>query len=164
LERTREQKRQPLVLLIATVAGLGYSPVAPGTVGSAGAAVLLWFLAPQVTFAASPLAIVAVVVSTLAFAAMSVWFADRAEGILGHDASRIVIDEFAGFVVAILFLPKTVLTFVAAFLLFRAMDIIKPFPARRAESLNGGLGVVADDLVAGLYTNLLLRLVVLVRG
>ncbi|MBN2565947.1 MAG: phosphatidylglycerophosphatase A [Candidatus Eisenbacteria bacterium] len=164
MEAARSQIRQPLVRFIATGAGLGYSPFAPGTVGSAGCAVLLWFLAPEVTVAASPLAIFAAVISTLAFAAMSVWFADGAERIYGHDSSRIVIDEFAGFVVAVLLLPKSLLVYAVAFLLFRAMDIVKPFPARGAEALPGGIGIVVDDLVAGVYTNLLIRLMLLARG
>jgi phosphatidylglycerophosphatase A len=164
LEGVDARTRQPLVRIVATGAGLGYAPIAPGTAGSAGCAVLVWLLAPEVTTSGTPLAILAVVISTLAFAAMSVWFADRAESIYGHDSSKIVIDEFAGFVVAVMLLPKSPLVFIAAFLLFRAMDIVKPFPARRAEGLRGGLGIVADDLVAGAYTNLLIRLMLLARG
>jgi phosphatidylglycerophosphatase A len=166
LERDRDvaQRRQPLVRFVATGGGLGFSPVAPGTAGSAGCAILVWFLAPEITVAGTPVAILAAVLSAAAFAAMSVWFADRAEVIYGHDSPRIVIDEFAGFIISILLLPKTALVFVAAFLLFRVMDIVKPFPARRAEALPGGLGIVADDLVAGVYANLLLRLMLLTHG
>jgi phosphatidylglycerophosphatase A len=133
-------------------------------VGTAGCAVLLWLLVPEVTTKSTSLAIFTAVISAIAFAVMSVWFADRAEPVFGRDASKIVIDEFAGFVIAVLLLPKTLLVYAVAFLLFRVMDIVKPFPARRAESLPGGLGVVADDLVAGVYTNILLRLMLLARG
>jgi phosphatidylglycerophosphatase A len=152
------------VRLIATGAGLGYFPLAPGTVGTAGCAVVLWFLAPDITTSSAPLQVLAAVLTAVAFAVMSTWFAGRAESLYGRDASRIVIDECAGFVVAVLLIPKTPLYYAAAFLLFRVMDIVKPFPARRAEALPGGLGVVADDLVAGLYTNILLRLMLLAQG
>ena len=154
----------PIVRLVATGLGSGYAPVAPGTVGSLVCAVLVWFLLPEVTSASGPLAAAAVVVSTVAFVAMSVWAADLAERELGHDSSRIVIDEFAGFLVAVLLLPRSPLIMIVAFLLFRVLDIVKPFPAGRAESLPGGVGVVMDDVVAGIYTNVLIRLMLLVRG
>jgi len=154
----------PLVHFLATGAGSGYAPIAPGTAGSLVCAALVWLYAPEVTPASSPLAVTTVSLSTLAFTALAVWAADLAERNFGHDASRIVIDEFAGFVFAVLLLPKSLLVYVVAFLLFRVMDITKPFPARRAEALPGGLGIVLDDVVAGIYTNLLLRLMLLVRG
>ncbi len=95
---------------------------------------------------------------------MSIWAAERAERVFGHDASRIVIDEFAGMLIAVLFLQKTLIIYAAAFVLFRILDILKPFPAGRAEALPGGLGIVADDLVAGIYANVLLRLMLMVAG
>lgn len=154
----------PLVKFIATGGYLGYGPVAPGTWGSLGCAVLMWFLVPSFVPVLSGLALSAALLSMVAFVAMAVWSADLAERSFGHDASRIVIDEFAGFAVAVAFLPKSLMLYVVAFVLFRALDIVKPFPARRAESLRGGLGIVMDDVVAGLYTNLLLRLMLFVRG
>ncbi|MBD3367417.1 MAG: phosphatidylglycerophosphatase A [Candidatus Eisenbacteria bacterium] len=150
--------------LVATGLGSGYSPVAPGTAGSFLCAVLAWFLVPETTAADPMLNIAAHAVSLAAFAALAVWASDRAQAVYGHDASRIVVDEFAGYLVAIFLLPKTLLVAVAAFLLFRVLDVVKPFPARRAESLPGGLGIVTDDLVAGVYANLLVRLMLLVRG
>ena len=150
--------------LIATGLGSGFSPVAPGTAGSLACAVLAWFLIPETLPGDLWLRIAVHALSLGAFAAMAVWASDRAQHVYGHDGSRIVIDEFAGFLIAIYLLPKTVLVFVAAFLLFRALDIIKPFPGRRAESLPGGLGIVTDDLIAGFYANLLVRLMLLVRG
>lgn len=153
----------PLVRFIATGAYLGYGPIAPGTWGSLGCAVLLWFFAPEPHSLTGGLALAALL-SILAFIALAVWTSDRAERSFGHDSSRIVIDEFAGFVLAVAFLPKSLLLYVVAFVLFRAFDIVKPFPARRLESLPGGVGIVMDDVVAGLYTNLLLRLMLFVRG
>jgi phosphatidylglycerophosphatase A len=102
--------------------------------------------------------------STLAFAALAIWAAGLAERQFGHDSSKIVIDEYAGFVISVLLLPKSLLLFAVAFVLFRALDIVKPFPARQAEALPGGVGIVTDDLVAGIYTNVLLRVMLLVQG
>ncbi len=157
-------KLNPLVRFLATGAYLGYAPLAPGTVGSLGCAVLVWFLVPEVTHASSPLAQVVAILSTLAFVALAVWAAALAERSLGHDASRIVIDEYAGFIISVLLLPKSLFVFGVAFVLFRALDIVKPFPARRAETLPGGIGVVLDDVVAGIYANMLLRVMLLVQG
>ena len=154
----------PLVGFLATGALLGYAPLAPGTVGSLGCAVLMWFFVPEVVPASGPLAVSTMLLSTLAFIALAVWTAELAERRFGHDASRIVIDEYAGFVVSVLLLPKSLLVYAVAFLLFRALDIVKPFPARRCEALPGGTGIVLDDVVAGIYANLLLRLMLLVQG
>ena len=153
-----------MVRFLATGAYLGYAPIAPGTVGTLGCAVLLWFVVPEVTAASSHLALVMMLMSTLAFVALAIWSADLAERQFGHDASRIVIDEYAGFVFSILLLPKSLLVFAVAFLIFRALDIVKPFPARQAEALPGGTGIVMDDVVAGIYTNILLRVMLLVQG
>ena len=157
-------KLHPVVRFLATGAYLGYAPVAPGTVGSLGCAVLIWFFVPEVTAATSHLGLWVMLLSTLAFAALAIWAADLAERQFGHDSSRIVIDEYAGFVVSVLLLPKSLLLFAVAFVLFRALDIVKPFPARQAEALPGGVGIVTDDLVAGIYTNILLRVMLLVQG
>lgn len=125
---------------------------------------LIWFFVPEVTAATSHLGLWVMLLSTLAFAALAIWAADLAERQFGHDSSRIVIDEYAGFVVSVLLLPKSLLLFAVAFVLFRALDIVKPFPARQAEALPGGVGIVTDDLVAGIYTNILLRVMLLVQG
>lgn len=151
----------PVSLFIATGAFSGYAPVAPGTVASFICAILAWFLLPHPS---SPLSTAAMLVSLAAFIALAIWTADCAERVLGPDASAIVIDEFAGYLIAVAFLPKSVFVYVAAFLLFRLIDIIKPFPARRAESLRGGVGVVLDDVVAGVYANVLIHLMLLVKG
>lgn len=76
----------------------------------------------------------------------------------GHDPSQAVFDEFVGQWTALLLLPKTLPFLIAAFLIFRALDIWKPFPARDSQKLPGGLGIVIDDLIVGVYTCLLLHL------
>ena len=158
----RARELNPLVRFIATGAFSGYAPVAPGTVASLICIVAAWFLLPHT--APSALPVTAMLVSLVAFIALAIWAAGRAEETLGEDASPIVIDEFAGCLVAVAFLPKSVFLYAAAFLLFRLIDIVKPFPAGRAESLGGGLGIVLDDVVAGVYANALIRIMLLVRG
>ncbi len=137
-------------LVVATGLGSGYSPVAPGTAGSLLGLLLFWPLAgrpPAQVFAATA---ILVVVGTLA--------AHHAARALGEkDPGLVVVDEVAGQWVSLLLLPFTLGTALAAFFLFRAMDVLKPWPARDFERLPGGLGIVADDLMAGLYANLLLR-------
>jgi phosphatidylglycerophosphatase A len=144
-----------LALALATVGGVGRAPVAPGTFGSLVAAPFLPALAAL--RARSGAGYVALVLGIMAVA---VWSAGRAEHMLeGRDHSHIVIDEVAGMVLAGLFLPDTWLAVAVAFLLFRIFDIVKPFPANLIDGrIEGGLGVVGDDLVAGAYAGLLTRL------
>ena len=135
-----------LVLFVATGAGSGYSPIAPGTVGS-GVGLLL-YLPLAGLGGATYVAVVG------GIAVLGVWAAGRAERLFGqHDDRRITIDEVAGMLLSLAFLPCRLDVMVVAFLLFRVFDITKPPPARAAESLPGGLGVMTDDLVAGLYAN-----------
>jgi phosphatidylglycerophosphatase A len=137
--------------MVATVAGVGRIPVASGTFGSL---VAVPFLPALATLRAeSPMTVVLLVVVLVALA---VWSAGRAEEILGgHDHSRIVIDEVAGQVIAGLFMPPSWLAAGIAFVLFRIFDIVKPFPAGLIDGkVEGGLGVVGDDLIAGLYAGL----------
>jgi len=153
-----------ITAFIATGGFSGYAPAAPGTAGAFVCAVLAWFILPEVTLASGAGPVWVALLSMAAFVSLAVWSAGAAEPVYGKDASRIVIDEFAGFILAIAFLPKTLLVYVAAFLLFRVLDIVKPFPARRLESVPGGLGIVLDDVVAGVYANVLIRIMLLVRG
>ena len=86
-----------------------------------------------------------------------IWASHRVETVLGRkDPGVIVIDEVAGMMVAVLLVPRTPGVLLCAFLLFRLFDIWKPFPAREAQVLRGGLGVVADDLIAGVYALVLI--------
>lgn len=95
----------------------------------------------------------------IAFIAAAGWLCQRGEEIFRQrDCPKIVIDEFAGFMLANFASPAGLRPILFAFLLFRFFDIIKPFPAARAEKLPGGFGVIADDLIAGLYTFVILRL------
>ncbi len=140
------------ILALATGAGSGYFPVASGTFGSL-VGLALWV--PLMGL--SPLAYAA---ALAAVTAVGIWAAGRAEQLFGgHDDGRITIDEVAGMLLSLAWLPARPEVAGVGFLLFRLFDIWKPFPARAAERLPGGLGVMADDLVAGAYANLCGQLV-----
>jgi len=94
-----------------------------------------------------------------AFIAVATWLCNKGEEIFqAKDCSKIVIDEIAGFMVANFASPAGLKPAVLAFLLFRFFDIIKPYPARRAERISGGIGVILDDLIAGVYAFAIVRL------
>jgi phosphatidylglycerophosphatase A len=139
-----------LGLAVATVGGVGYAPLAPGTFGSA-AGLLVWWLLP-----ASPLvqgiAIVAIFV-------VGSWSGSVAERHFGRtDPGQVVIDEVMGMLITLFLNPVGWIGALAGFLLFRVFDVIKPYPANRLEQLHGGIGVMADDGMAAIYANLVLRL------
>ena len=138
-----------IVRQAATLSFIGFSPVAPGTMGALAAALAVFFLKP------SPLLLAA---STAAVILVGTWAAGVAEERLGRDSSHIIIDEAAGYLVSVLFLPLRTGYLVAAFVLFRVLDITKPPPIRRLEGLPGGVGVMADDLAAGAVANIILHL------
>jgi len=142
-----------VALTVATVGGVGYSPVAPGTAGSLVAVAILWL----VPFSRPGLIAYFIVVTLI-----GVWAAHRAEMLLGgKDPGAIVIDEVAGMALSVLALPLTPAVLAVAFVLFRVFDVVKPPPARGSQSLPGGVGVMVDDLIAGLYT---LAVVGVLRG
>ena len=135
-------------LLVATVFGAGYSPIAPGTAGSAVTVAILWLV---------PFSRVGLVAFFVVVTLVGTWAAHVAEAALGDkDPGAIVIDEVAGMTLSVLLLPLTLSVLAAAFVLFRIFDVVKPFPAGRAQALPGGFGVMVDDLIAGLYALVLL--------
>lgn len=138
-----------LVKLLASGLGTGYAPVAPGTVGSVLATVIIYFCAGWW----SPLP--ALGISILAFL-LGVACCSQAEKYWGHDNRRMVIDEMAGMCLAVSFCEVGLKTLVPAFFIFRLFDIIKPPPASSAERLPSGWGVMVDDTVAGAYTAVLM--------
>lgn len=136
--------------LVATGLGSGYSPLAPGTAGSLVGLVLFVPLAGL----AWPTQLAATAAVTL----IGVLAAARVAQLLGRkDPGLVVVDEVVGQWITFLALPLTPVTALAGFLLFRAMDIVKPWPARDLERLPGGWGIMADDVAAGIYAHLLLR-------
>lgn len=140
-----------LGLFIATCGYLGYAPVAPGTLGSAAGLVV--FYAVRAT-GSTPVEIAVIV---LLFA-IGVWSATLAEEHFGGiDPAPVVLDEVVGMLITLALLPVNIYGAVTGFLLFRVLDVFKPWPARRFERLPGGLGVMADDGMAAIYGNLLLQ-------
>jgi phosphatidylglycerophosphatase A len=129
---------------------LGYSPIASGTVGSLpGIAIAYWLSGRPVTLLA-----LAFIIFALGVPASS-----RAETVFGcKDPSYVTIDELAGMLIAFVGLPMSWSSAICIFLLFRIFDIFKPFPARQCERIRGGLGIMADDIVAGIYANMAFRL------
>ena len=140
-----------LALLFASAGGVGLIPVAPGTWGSA-VAVCLLVVVRQTAAPAVEALLLAVVL------AGGVWSATMAERHYGRsDPGVIVIDEVAGVLIALFWIPVTGIGFLAGFLAFRVFDIVKPFPVGAAERLPSGWGVMADDVVAGLYAYVTVR-------
>ena len=141
-----------LAVFVATVGYCGYFPFAPGTAGSAAG---LAFYA-LVWWTGSPFVEAGLI---LALFAAGVWAATTAERYFGGiDPGHIVIDEVVGMLITLAFVPVGWSGAAAGFVLFRIFDVIKPYPAGRFERLHGGLGVMADDVMAGVYANLALRL------
>ncbi len=142
-----------VTLTVASGFGIGYLPVMPGTAGSLAAAVL-YFVLPL----GGP---VWILIITTAFV-IGIWAGNFVEREYGKDPPLVVIDEFVGQWLTFSFLPMDPLTLTGGFLLFRIFDISKPFPANRAQRLKGGLGIMLDDVIAAVYAQAFLRLILLI--
>ena len=145
-----------VAMFLGTAGFTGLAPVASGTFGTLPAVALVWALpalAPAAWFT-----LLAVVV------ALAVWASERCRVLFDEkDPSRVVIDEVAGFLVTMTLVPVGPASLLAGFLAFRLFDIVKPPPARQLEHMYGGVGIVADDLMAGVYANLLLQALIFVE-
>jgi phosphatidylglycerophosphatase A len=151
------QRKPRFALFIATACGLGYMPVAPGTWGSL-AGVLIYFLIRSEPLAASflylPSLTLQLSLCALIAVPLGIWTADHVARYSAlKDPQFVVIDEVSGqlFAYALALTPTNWKYLLLGFILFRIFDIWKPFPARQAESLPGGWGIMADDWVAGIY-------------
>jgi len=136
---------------IASVGGLGYAPVAPGTVGSAAGVLIYWLTRHWSMPAQLSIILVITVIGTWAATA-------TARHVGREDPGVVVIDEVAGQLATLAFTGAGMTAAIAGFLIFRVLDIIKPYPANRFERLHGGVGIMADDLMAGVYGCILLNL------
>lgn len=140
-----------LAIFLATGAYSGYFPVAPGTAGSL-VGLLLFAALRRIGFPLPEL--VAIV---LLFAA-GVWAATEAERYFGReDPGPVVLDEVVGMLVTLVFIPVSWIGALAGFVAFRVFDVVKPYPANRLEHLGGGMGIMADDVMAGIYAHLAVR-------
>jgi phosphatidylglycerophosphatase A len=138
-----------IALALATVLGTGYAPVAPGTFGSA-AGLIVWWLLP-----ASPAVQLAAIVVVFALGS---WSGSVAEThFKGTDPGPVVLDEVLGMLITLFMNPVGWAGAILGFLLFRVADIVKPYPANRLEALHGGFGIMADDAMAAVYSNIGLR-------
>jgi phosphatidylglycerophosphatase A len=141
---------QKLGVFLATCGYVGYVPVAPGTAGSVVGLAFFYALRPL-----GPWAELAAIVAIFA---VGVWAGSVAERHWQRtDPGPVVIDEVLGMLITLCWLPVTVVGAVVGFLVFRILDVVKPWPAARFEALPGGLGVMADDAMAAVYGHLLMR-------
>jgi phosphatidylglycerophosphatase A len=138
--------------LIVSGFGLGFSPVAPGTIGALGAmvpAILILRYAPNPNLILGSLVLV--------FTILGIIGSNKLQNQWGKDPSRIVADEMVGMWISLLWIGAGWIPMISAFILFRFFDIVKPLGIHKTEQLPGGIGVMADDILAGIYANLLLQ-------
>jgi phosphatidylglycerophosphatase A len=143
-----------LAIGISTFLGIGFIQKGAGTL-TALLLCILWFytagdMSPYLSFAL-----------LIAESGLGVWASGKVEKAWGHDSNRVVIDEWAGMHLSLILVPISWKTVLAAFILFRFFDILKPLGIRKMEKLPGGWGVMGDDLLAGLYANLGLQLLMI---
>lgn len=143
-----------LSLAVATALGVGYVPIAPGTAGSA-VGLLLWAVLPASAVVQTPVILGMLVIGSITGTVAERHFKKR-------DPRHVVLDEVMGMLITLYLIPVGWIGATIGFLLFRAADVVKPFPANRLERLPGGLGVMADDAMAAVYANLVLRLILLI--
>ena len=134
----------------------GYIPIASGTFGSIAALIVYLIPGFEKYYILIPV--------TLVFFLYGIYIGTKFEAKYGKDPAECTIDEVVGMWISLLFLPKTFWIVTITFFLWRALDIFKPFPARKLEKLNGGLGIMIDDVVSGFYTLIIMHLVVYLTG
>jgi phosphatidylglycerophosphatase A len=133
--------------------GIGYMGKGGGSVAAAAYCIVWLLTAGYITTVWS-------IVLILAILFLGTWSSGKVEHIWGHDSSKVVIDEVAGMMITLLWVPADIKYVLIGFILFRFFDILKPLGIKSAERLPGGWGVMADDVLAGLYSFAILRLVI----
>jgi len=136
--------------IIATGFGCGYFPKTPGTFASLIAALIFWFF---------PVESLSILMIAMALFVIGVPTATIVERIEGKDSGKIVIDEFVGQFLTLVFIPFTGMNIILGFFLFRIFDIWKPYPINKLQNLPNGWGVMIDDVLAAVYANIVLRLI-----
>ena len=134
----------------------GYAPIASGTVGSFAALLIYYIPGFENLYIILPL--------TFVFFLYGVYVGNKFEKVYGKDPSQCTIDEVVGTWISLILLPKTIIISLTAFFIWRILDIIKPQPARKMEKLQGGWGIMMDDVIAGFYTFLIMHLLVYLIG
>lgn len=130
----------------------GYLPFITGTFGSIAGLIIYWIPGFEKAYIIIPAIII--------FFGYGVFVGTKFEKLYGKDPSECTIDEVVGMWLSLLFLPKTITISIISFVIWRVLDIIKPFPARKLEGLNGGLGIMIDDVVCGIYTLIIVRIII----
>lgn len=150
-----DQVGSRLAQIIATFFYIGYVPIIPGTFGSLATFVPYFFL----SYLTWPFYLAGIILVV----AMGIWAAGNMEKTTKIiDPSFVVVDEVAGQLITLFLVPFSWPAMIAGFIIFRILDIIKPFPAGRAEKLPGGWGIMLDDVLVGVYGNLVLQLIFVV--
>jgi phosphatidylglycerophosphatase A len=137
----------------ATVFGIGYIGKGAGTVAAIACCLCLYLLGAGNNQA------ILLIIATVLITALGIWSGNVVEVIWGKDHNRVVIDEVAGMCISLLFVPVSIKYIVSALILFRFFDIVKPLYIKKLELLPGGWGVMMDDVLAGVYANILLQVV-----
>ncbi len=143
--------------LIASIFGIGYIRKGGGTVAAAFAVLVWWLL-----FRHMETQYLLQVLVTVLVTALGIWAGNIVEKDWGKDSYRVVIDEVAGMFISVLFVPMDWKWLLAGFVLFRFFDIAKPLYIRKMEALKGGWGVMLDDVLAGIYANIILQAIILI--
>ncbi len=145
-----------LFTFIATGAYFGYSPYAPGTIGTLWGAAIVFLTASCPLYIKAAIMAASFVVSVIAAGQAEKFFAEK-------DPPQIVCDEVCGFLVSFFLIPFTVFNLILAFILFRFFDIVKPYPVNFIDKrLGNGLGITLDDVMAGVYANIAARIIITV--
>jgi phosphatidylglycerophosphatase A len=139
-----------LAKLFASGLFTGYVPIASGTIGSLLAVGL--YCIPGFE---EPITLAIIILATLVIGTRTAGIMEKR---YGHDPAEMTIDEIAGMWISLFLLPKRIYVIAATFFIFRILDIIKPFPARKFDRMNGGFGIMMDDVVSGIYANIIIQI------
>lgn len=143
--------RKFLVIFISSFFYVGFLPLIPGTFGSLAGLCLYYLIKDN---------LLSYLVSILILIILGLLLSGEAEKILNKkDARPIVIDEVSGMLLSLVFIPYDFRLVIIAFFIFRLLDTLKPYPAYQLQRLKGGIGVMSDDIIAGIYTNIILQVV-----
>ena len=139
-----------MIKILSTFFYIGYLPLIPGTFASITGVFLFYFLKDNLLI---------YIFSILSLLLIGILVGERAEEVFQRkDCPFIVIDEVLGMLLSLIFIPYDIKLVIIAFVIFRILDTLKPYPASMLQNLKGGIGIMGDDIVAGLYTNIILQL------
>ncbi len=158
--------KRKLAVLFSTLFGVGYIPFAPGTFGTAVTAIGYYLFMRRYSFEIPDYLLnIYILITAAILFILGVISSSEAEKSLGHDSGKIVIDEVVGYLISIIFLPSVVvgrlwLVVIYSFVLFRVFDIGKPWPISKSQSLKSGWGIMIDDVIAGIFANILAQIII----